>query len=232
MTLVVAHRGASATHKENTVAAFHAAAEQGADWVELDVRRAGCGALVVHHDAHLPDGRLIAEYPAAELPEDLATLAQALEACGDMGVNIEVKNLRDEPDYDADNTVVDAVVGIARGFLSEDKVLLSSFNMESMDRVRAIDADIPAAWITAAIPDADQAVERCVAHGLQAINPYFQLVTPRLVTVAHAAGIKVFPWTVDPVEDIEAMIEAGVDGIVSNVPAVVREVLDGAASSS
>ena len=56
--LVVAHRGASAAHPPgNTVAAFAAAVALGADWVELDVRLTADGALVVHHDPDLPDGR-------------------------------------------------------------------------------------------------------------------------------------------------------------------------------
>ena len=57
LPLVIGHRGASAARPENTVEAFRHAAELGADWVELDVRRTADDALVVHHDAELPDGR-------------------------------------------------------------------------------------------------------------------------------------------------------------------------------
>ena len=59
MTQVIGHRGASRAERENTLEAFHAAVAQGADGVELDVRRTADGALAVHHDAHLPDGRAI-----------------------------------------------------------------------------------------------------------------------------------------------------------------------------
>ncbi|NNE73001.1 MAG: glycerophosphodiester phosphodiesterase [Acidimicrobiales bacterium] len=226
MALVIAHRGASATHPENTVEAFRAAAEQGADWVELDVRRAACGALVVHHDAHLADGRLIGDHRADDLPSAVPSLAEALEACGSMGVNIEVKNMQGDPDYDDENVLVDAVVGVSRAYLELDRVLLSSFNMDAMDKVRSIDTEVPAAWITMEIIDAGQAVERALAHGLQAINPYFGLVTSTLVEKAHAAGLKVFPWTVDDPEEAHRLLDAGVDGIVSNVPATLREIVD------
>ena len=57
--IVIAHRGASATFPENTIEAFRGAAEQGADWVELDARRTADHSLVVHHDALLADGRAI-----------------------------------------------------------------------------------------------------------------------------------------------------------------------------
>jgi hypothetical protein len=60
LPLVIAHRGASAHHPENTIAAFRGAAEAGADMVELDVRITADGALAVHHDAQLGDGQPLA----------------------------------------------------------------------------------------------------------------------------------------------------------------------------
>ena len=63
--LVIGHRGASAAHPENTLAAFAGAADLGADWVELDVRRSADGVAVVHHDADLPDGAPVADRSAS-----------------------------------------------------------------------------------------------------------------------------------------------------------------------
>ena len=83
----MAHRGASLAEPENTVAAFERARELGADWVELDARRSADGVVVVHHDAHLADGRLIADLTMDELPDGIPSLAEALEACDGMGVN-------------------------------------------------------------------------------------------------------------------------------------------------
>ncbi|HLU41847.1 MAG TPA: glycerophosphodiester phosphodiesterase, partial [Microthrixaceae bacterium] len=73
--LVIAHRGASADHRENTIEAFHGAREQGADWVELDVRRSADGALVVHHDPVYADGRTVARVAADDRPDHVPLLA-------------------------------------------------------------------------------------------------------------------------------------------------------------
>ncbi|MCP4851204.1 MAG: glycerophosphodiester phosphodiesterase, partial [Actinomycetia bacterium] len=98
--LVVAHRGASYDRTENTVEAFVEARVQGADWVELDVRLSADDVLMVHHDAHLADGRLVREVRAADAPDHIPNLAEAFEACDGMGVNVEVKNLPGDPDHD------------------------------------------------------------------------------------------------------------------------------------
>ena len=64
--LVIAHRGDSANHPDNTVASYRSALEQGADWVELDVRLSADDVLMVHHDAYFADGRLVREVRAAD----------------------------------------------------------------------------------------------------------------------------------------------------------------------
>ena len=68
LTRVIAHRGASAAERENTVAAFARAVAMGADGIELDVRRTADGQPAIHHDPDLPDGRPIASLLAADLP--------------------------------------------------------------------------------------------------------------------------------------------------------------------
>ena len=90
--LVIAHRGASSDFPENSLEAFSGAFEQGADWIELDVRRSKDGVLVVHHDAHLSDGRLIRDLDSNLLPEEVPSLAEAFEASENMGVKVEIKH--------------------------------------------------------------------------------------------------------------------------------------------
>ena len=213
---VIAHRGASDAAPENTVAAFELARALGADWVELDVRRTVDGILAVHHDSALPDGRAIAHTMAANLPPSVPTLAEALDACDGMGVNIEVKP------HDSTH-VVDRVVEVARAW--GGPVLVSSFQLALVQRCREVAPDIPAALLTEAVPDVDRLVELCVANGFAAVNPWAATVGADLVSRAHAAGIEVNVWTVDDPARMKELDGWGVDGIVTNVPDVARRTL-------
>ena len=225
MGLVIAHRGASLDHPENTVEAFVGAREQGADWVELDVRRTADGVMVVHHDAHLADGRVIVELEATALPPGIPSLAEALEACGDLGVNIEIKNARDDPDYDDEHVVADAVVGLASAYLGPERTLVSSFNVDTIDRVRRIDPQVRSAWVMFDLADPAQVVERAVAHGFSAIHPYMAYVDRALVERAHDAGLAVNVWTVDDPDRMRDLLDDGVDGLITNAPALARRVV-------
>jgi len=223
----MAHRGASAAAHENTVEAFRLAHELGADWVELDARLSADGVVVVHHDAHLADGRMLADLTIDEMPDAVPSLAEALEACDGMGVNIEIKNLPDDPDYDADHAVVDAVAGLAQAYLGPERTLISSFNMDSVDRMHRVDPSLPCAWLFFQMTDPGSVVDRAVAHEMSAIHPFDNLVDAAMVRRAHEAGLMVNVWTVDDPERMAALIEMGVDGICTNVPDVGRRVVDG-----
>ena len=222
---MIAHRGASAAATENTFQAFRLAKELGATWVELDARLSADQVVVVHHDAHLADGRMIAELTADELPDEVPSLAEALEACEGMGVNIEIKNLPEDPDYDADHAVVDAVAGLAQAYLGPERTIISSFNMDSVDRMHRVDPSLPCAWLFFQMLDPASVIERAVAHEMAAIHPYDNLVDSAMVRRAHEAGLEVNVWTVDDPDRMAALIKMGVDGICTNVPDVACEVI-------
>ena len=90
---VIAHRGAWARHRENTLEAFVEARRLGADGVELDVRASADGALVVHHDAEIPGVGGVARLTVAELPAWVPLVSAALDACAGMTTVLEIKNL-------------------------------------------------------------------------------------------------------------------------------------------
>ncbi len=226
MTQVIAHRGASKAAHENTLDAFRLAQTMGAEWVELDARRAADGVVVVHHDAHLADGRILAEISSEDLPDHIPNLAEALEACGDTSVNIEIKNLPNDPDYDEDHLVADAVAGLVHAYLGPQRALITSFNIDAVDRIRAVDPSIPCGWLLFQMTDPASAIGRAVAHEMKAIHPWDVLVDVNFVNRAHAAGLLVNVWTVDDPERMAQLIEMGVDGICTNVPDVARRVVD------
>ncbi|MFP5321382.1 MAG: glycerophosphodiester phosphodiesterase [Acidimicrobiia bacterium] len=219
-----AHRGASADAPENTVRAFALAREQGADGVELDVRRSADGDLVVHHDAALADGRVIVRTPTAELPGSVPSLAEALDACEGLVVNVEIKNSPFDPDHDLERTLADDVVALLRDRGGRDEVLVSSFDLATVDRVRAL-ADVPTAFLTYIDPVGADAVVLAADRGHVAIHPHEGTVDAAFVALAHGAGLAVNVWTVDDPDRIRALADAGVDGIVTNVPAKAREAL-------
>ncbi len=225
MTDVIAHRGAHGDADENTLEAFRLAREIGADWVELDVRRTADGVVVVHHDAHLADGRMLAELNCDELPESIPSLAEALEECDGMSVNIEIKNLRNDPDYDADHLVSDAVAGLVQAYLGPQRALVSSFNIDSLDRLHQVDPTIPLALLYA-IGDPVSCIERAVAHEMTAVHPYDPFVDASMVKRAQDAGLLVNVWTVNDAGRMEQLIGYGVDGICTDLPGLGRAVVD------
>jgi len=224
--LVIAHRGDSANHPDNTVASYRSALEQGADWVELDVRRTADDVLVAHHDAHLADGRLIRDSAAGDLPGEVPTLAEAFEACEGMGVNVEIKHLPGDPDHEDVHLVCDAVVGLASAYRPPEQLLVSSFDIAAVDLIRATDPGLPSGWIVAERYTADLLLERTVAHGHGAICPWDGLVDLRLVEHAHDRGLRVVVWTVDEPDRMVELAGWGVDGIISYAPGLLRRTLD------
>jgi glycerophosphoryl diester phosphodiesterase len=221
---IFAHRGASAAYAENTIEAFVGAREAGADGVELDARRTADGQLIVHHDAQLHDGRVIVGLAAAELPDHVPSLAEALDASAGMVVNIEIKNWPDDPDFDETEMVAAGVVDLVREKGWRDDVLISSFHLPTVDRVLELDAGLATAFLHIRI-DGPTALAKAVEHGHGALHPWDPFVSADLVARAHDQGVKVNTWTVDDPDRMVELAGFGVDGIVTNVPDLARETL-------
>ena len=222
---IIAHRGASADHPENTVEAFVGAREQGADGVELDVRLSADDVLVLHHDAHLADGRMVRELDAEDLPPWVPTLAEALEVIDPMWTNIELKNLPTDPDYDAAFGLSVAVAGLIAAFDAHERVLVSSFDIDAVDRIRDTDPSVPLGWLVWGQADPAQLIARAESRRLQAIHPHDLLVDAAFVRRAHDAGLGVNVWTVDDPDRVRELALIGVDAIITNRPAATRAAL-------
>jgi glycerophosphoryl diester phosphodiesterase len=230
VTLVIGHKGAAGLARENSLVAFRAARRVGADGVELDVRRTGDGALAVHHDPNLPDGRALLGLTADELPEGMVALPAVLDACEGLAlVNVEIKNWPLDPDYDESLGIAEAVVAAlaARPDAERDRYVVSCFHLETIDRMRELAPDVVTGWLVGLVgpDDGAQVVAEAGRRGHRALHPHHGLVTSGLVERAHAAGLSVNAWTCNEPDRIRWLADVGVDGIITDVPDVALRAL-------
>ena len=229
MTLVIAHRGASSARQQNTLDAFRLAVEMGTDFIELDVRRSRDDVLIIHHDAHLPDGRFIVEHDYDDLPDFVPTLAEALDACEGARVNIEIKNEPDEPGYDEAHQISDAVVGLALAFRPPEELLVTSFNLDTVKRIRAVNQEIPVGFVSGyEILQVQMLLDHLAESGMTVVAPYDPTVDRRFIDMAHEAGLVVYAWTVNDADRMAELADMGIDGLITDTPDVARAVIDGA----
>jgi glycerophosphoryl diester phosphodiesterase len=225
VTKIIAHRGASRVEPENTLAAFRAARRLGADLVELDVRLTADGELAVQHDAVLPDGRPVATVAASSLPAHVPLLAAALDACEGMGVNVEIKNEPGEIGYDPDAAVATAVVELVVRRDEIERVVVSSFDLATIDRVHQAEPGIETAWLVMTIDDAT--LDTLTEHGHFTVHPWHGSTTEEVVAQCHRAGVRVNVWTCDEPDHIRQFARWSVAGICTNVPDLARQILFG-----
>lgn len=207
--LVLGHRGASAAAPENTPAAFRLADRLGADGVELDVRHAPDGRLLVAHD---PLPASVREIDAL----GLASFADVLDACGErMVVNVEIKDDRVEPHLDETMAMVEPIVAELRRRGRADRWLISSFSFDAIDSCRTLAPEIATAWLCHQVDDS--VIERVATAGHAAVHPWEATVTTDVVRACHHAGISVNTWTCNDPDRLAELDAAGVDGVCTDV---------------
>lgn len=223
----MAHRGASKVEVENTTMAFAKALAMGADAVELDVRRCATGELIVHHDPKLSDGRAIIKVDKKDLPTYIPTLEEALDACGSMWVNIEIKNEPKEPDFDPQEKTTRKVLEFLRSYGSLDRWLISSFRRETVDAIRELSPEIQTAWLVMTIDDmqVESVAKLMASQGHSALHPWVKQLSRRVVDVFHQHGLKINTWTCDDPTRMKELIDWRVDGICTNTPDIALQVI-------
>jgi glycerophosphoryl diester phosphodiesterase len=229
---VLAHRGARRSAPENTLEAFTRALEVGADGVELDVHRSADDELVVHHDADIPGVGVAAAVPLATIRAarpDVPTLGEALDACAGALVNIEIKNLPGDADFDATDRAADLVADLLARRDGADEVIVSSFNLATVDRVHAVAPGVATGFLTMHGLDPLAALDVCVARGHSALHPFIGMLAGNLAAAVTARakelGVQVNTWTVNDDEEIRRLAGVGVDGIVTDVPGAALRAL-------
>jgi len=229
--LVIAHRGASAHRPENTRAAFDLAVAQGADMIETDLHVTRDGAIVLAHDAELArlgGGGEIgdATWEAVRAldaggGERVPGLEETLDALGArIPWNLEVKKPADGFYDGIESAVLEAVT--RRGLLGT--TLFSSFYDPVLARLRAAsDAARIGLLVSRRYPY--DAVARARALGACALHPEDTVASPELVARAHEASLAVYVFTVDDPGEMERFLALGADGLFTNRPDRMREVL-------
>jgi len=233
--LNIAHRGASGTFPENTLSAFRAAIDARADMCELDVQLTRDGSVVVIHDETVDrttDGNgEVAEMTLEELKrldagakfkggalkgERIPTLDEVFAVTsGKCGLNIELKAGGLEHQV--------AQIMQSRNALNDS--IVSSFDWDYLKKIQQLNFNIRIALLADDKPV--DLMMNAVAMRAHAINPRWDMVTPDLCKAAHEKNLKVYTWTVDADARMRALMEAGVDGIMTNHPERLRTVLGG-----
>lgn len=237
--LLFAHRGVPSEHAENTLPAFSAALEQGADVLELDVRMSIDGHVVVSHD---PTGqRLFGVAQPIHMTSlaalkrwrcegddgrryELATLAEVLEAFPRVPLNVDVKQ-------ETPNMLL-SLLDVIMGHAAEDRVLLTSFSARTLAGIRRIGyrGPIGMSQRDAALfllgPRWLRWLTRRGAHRLQVPTRYagFDLATRIYIEKAHGVGLPIDYWVVNDPAEAERLLDLGADGIVTDEPKLLAEV--------
>jgi glycerophosphoryl diester phosphodiesterase len=233
--LIIAHRGYRAKYPENTLAAFEAAIDAGADMIELDVLLTKDRKVVVIHDESLDrttSGKgPVRDHTLSELKtldagswfdarfrgEPLPTLEEVLELVdGRIPMNIEIKRRAYEPHHPPD-AIEKQVVDLAARKNAQENVLISSFEWRVVERL-AVLKKAPAIALLSQYPRLGNPLEACKRLRAFSWHPSSRSLKKEHVRKMHEAGILVFPWKSDTLEDMARMLDMDVDGLIVDDP--------------
>lgn len=234
-----AHRGFSSKYPENTMVAFEKAIEEGAHGIEFDVQMTKDGQVVIIHDETIDrtsDGvGKVKDFTYEELlkfdfarnfqgqsqPQRLPLLSEYLELVKDTDIisNIELKTSIYE--YEG---IEEQVYGLVAQYKLKDRVIISSFNHESVMRMKAIDEGICCGFLTDSWLINPGKYTR--EQGVECFHPFANSLTKEKVQQIQSQGIKVNVWFGKEPFDYGSLVAMGVDGIISNDPDIVRALLD------
>lgn len=221
-----AHRGASEYYPENTLWSFYAGLEMRADGIETDIQRTSDGVLVLHHDDTLErvaceKGRIMERTYAQLLEMDfgafkgerfkgerVVTLDTFLNHFGrkNLELALEIKQ------YGVEQQTLACIA--AHG--CRERVTLTSFLWESLEAVRALDADIAVGYLTGSITL--ETLERLQRHSIRQICPRVDLVDEAAMALARGMGFSVRFWGVKDEALMHRALALNGDGMTVNFP--------------
>ena len=238
-TKVIAHRGASGYAPENTLEAFLLAIEQGADGIELDVQLSRDGIPVVIHDETIDRVTdrtgYVKDYTLQELKEltvlkdrfpqysqsKIPTLNEVLEAVKSSGiqVNIELKTgIYWYPDIEKKVAEIVEETGM------KEKIIYSSFNHYSVQRIKEIVPDAETAYLYSdVILNVEDYARKTKVDGLHPAVYHVKMAD--FLKGYIESGLNVRVWTVNEEADMKALTEAGVTAVITNYPDVAARII-------
>lgn len=239
---IIAHRGASGHAPENTIAAFQRAVELGARFIETDLQLTRDARFVAIHDRTLDrttNGHgAVRDSTLAELKqldagmwfdrpfagERIPTLEEVLAFAREHDVvfYLELK-------YEAAWGMHHALAAAIQNSGNAARTIVISFDPGTLKALRQLDASsMMGLLVEGARPDL---VKAAVGVGARQLCPRWDLVTRDLVEEAHRADLQVVTWTVDEAGQMRAAIDAGVDGVMTDLPDRLRAVVEDMTSS-
>jgi glycerophosphoryl diester phosphodiesterase len=236
--VVFAHRGDSAHAPENTLAAFRMAQAKGADAIELDAKLSADGEVIVFHDERLErttDGAgRVRDKRALELRsldagrsfaesfrgERIPLLGEVLELVGNqLLVNIELRNY-----WTPRDNLVGAVCELVKQHAVESSIMFSSFLASNLRLARRILPAVPCGLVALRGWPGLWARSFGFSFGdCDALHPNVTDTTARQVRRVHRLKRRIHVWTVNAREQVQQLVEWGVDGIITDDPQLVLE---------
>jgi len=232
--LAFAHRGGAGEFPENTMLAFESAVRLGYRYLETDVHATSDDVLVAFHDDVLDrltdrTGR-IRDLPWSEVSqaridgEPIPLLEDVLAAWPAARVNIDAKA----------DTSLGPLVEVIERTAAHDRVCVGAFSNRRLRRFRRMTGG----RVCTSTGPLSTARLRVASYGLPTW-PFragcvqvpvrrgpVRLVDPRFVAAAHRRGLQVHVWTIDDPQEMDRLLDLGVDGIMTDRPAALRGVLE------
>ncbi len=231
--VIHAHRGSSALAPENTMAAILQAIDDQADFVEIDVQELQDGQIVVFHDSDfmrqagvdltiwnattddIADIDIGSWFDARFKDQRAPLLSDVLPACrGKIKVNIELKY------YGHEQQLEQRVIDLVESNAMQSEIVVMSLKKAAVQKMKSLRPSWSVGLLSAvAVGDLSQVQADFLAVGAS-------IATSRLVDDAEKQGKSVLVWTVNDPPSISQMLSIGVDGIITDDPATVRDVLN------
>ena len=141
-------------------------------------------------------------------------------------MNVEIKNIPGEPDFDPTEMVAGQVVEVVRRREAQAQVLVSCFHRATIDFVHGLEPAIATAMLGYG-PSTTWAAwaEDLAAAGHRAIHPWYPVVDAEAVDAVHGVGMELNVWTVNDPAHMAQLVDLGVDGLCTDVPDVARGVV-------